>query len=194
MVTDQSQAGQEEMSTPEHLIWRLNHFENHQRAIRFVKQFQETLCVFSGPVQQLYTNYEINVPEADDRSLIILPNPYAYHDTFNGIEEDAVRPTGCSIIPGDDDGSLYVTLPLHRNGAKETKVVPLKVGLYALMRAAKGDDPFLPVITKGDLRAFRKDTPSLHLHRVRQGKLENCSRMEIGAIRKVILERLQAYL
>lgn len=194
MMTDQSQTEQESMSTPEHLIWRLNHFENHQRAIRFVKQFQETLCVFSGPVQQLYTNYEINVPEADDRSLIILPNPYAYHDTFNNIDEGAIRPTGCSIIPGDDDGTLYVTLPLHRNGQRETKVVPLKVGLYALMRAAKSEDPFLPVITKGDLRSFRKDTPSLHLHRIRPGLLDNSSPMEASAIRKVILQRLQAYL
>lgn len=193
-MTDQSQTEQTEMNTPDHLIWRLNHFENHQRAIRFVKQFQETLCVFSAPVQQLYTNYEINVPESDDRSLIILPNPYAYHDTFNGIQEEAVRPTGCSIIPGDEDGRLYVTLPLHRNGIKDTKVVPLKVGLYALMRAAKGADPFLPVITKGDLRAFRKDTPSLHLHRIQPSRLENSSPMEVSAIRRVIMDRLKSYL
>lgn len=56
-------------ATPDHLIWRLHHFDNHRRAIQFVQQFQETLCVFSAPVEQLYTNYEINVPEDDDRSL-----------------------------------------------------------------------------------------------------------------------------
>jgi hypothetical protein len=184
------------VATPDHLIWRLNHFQNHERAIRFAKQFQESLCVFSGPVEQLYTNYEINVPEADDRSLIILPNPYAYHDTFNGIPDDSVRPTGCAIIPGDaaHKDTLCVTLPLHRNGERTTRIVPLKVGMYALMRAAKGDDPFLPVITKGDLRAFRKDTPSLHLHRIQLSKLGERSQMEVNSIRKVILERLKVFL
>lgn len=183
-------------ASPDHLIWRLNHFENHDRAIRFVKQFQKTLCVFSGPVEQLYTNYEINVPEGDDRSLIILPNPYAYHDTFNGITEESVRATGCTIIPGEMAGrdGLCVTLPLHRNGQKEEKVVPLKVGMYALMRAAKDNDPFLPVITKGDLRSFRKDMPCLHLHRILPSKLTDRSPMEVSSIKKVIMERLKTYL
>ena len=183
-------------ATPEHLIWRLNHFENHERAIRFVKQFQETLCVFSGPVEQLYTNYEINVPEDDHRSLIILPNPYAPHDTFNHVSYDAVEATGCTIVPGEmanqEDG-LAITLPLRRQGKRETKITPLKVGLYALMRAADGEDPFLPVITKGDLRQFRKDMPSLHLHRIKPSLLDRNSPMEAKEIRNVISERLKKY-
>jgi hypothetical protein len=184
-------------ATPDHLIWRLHHFDNHQRAIQFVQQFQETLCVFSGPVEQLYTNYEINVPEDDDRSLIILPNPYAPHDTFNHVADEAVEATGCTIVPGemgDNEGGLCVTLPLRRQGRRETRVAPLKAGLYALMRAARGDDPFLPVITKGDLRAFRKDTPSLHLHRIKPSMLDKNSPMEAREIRNVILERLKKYM
>lgn len=185
-------------ATPDHLIWRLSHFDNHERAIRFVKQFQETLCVFSGPVEQLYTNYEINVPEDDHRSLIILPNPYVPHDTFNHIPDEAVEATGCNIIPGEmanqEEGTLCVTLPLRRQGQRETKTAPLKVGLYALMRAAHGDDPFLPVITKGDLRAFRKDMPSLHLHRIKPSQLTKSSPMEAKDIQNVITERLKKYM
>ena len=71
-----------DLGIPEHLIWKLNDFDNHQRAVNFIKQFQDTLCVYSAPVEQLYTNYDISIPPDDDRSLVILPNPYAYHDTL----------------------------------------------------------------------------------------------------------------
>jgi hypothetical protein len=190
------ESGMSEMQAPDHLIWRLNHFDNHDRAIRFVQQFQDTLCVFSGPVQQLYTNYEISVPEQDDRSLIILPNPYAYHDTFNGIPEEAVKPTGINIIPGELEGKegLYMTLPMHRNGEQITRTVPLKAGISALMRQEKENNPFLPVITKGDLRAFRKDSPCLHLQRIIPSRLTERSDMEVRSIRNVIREKLQVYL
>ena len=66
-----------DLGIPEHLIWKLDQFDNHKRAVNFIKQFQETLCVYSAPVQQLYTNYDISLPDDDDRSMIILPNPYA---------------------------------------------------------------------------------------------------------------------
>jgi hypothetical protein len=187
----------QEMQAPDHLIWRLSHFDNHQRAIRFVKQFQETLCVYSGPVHQLYTNYDISVPEQDDRSLIILPNPYAYHDTFNGIPEEAVKETGITIIPGEQMGKegLLMTLPMRDStGKRVMRHVPLKVGLLTLMRQEKPDAPFLPVITKGDLRAFRKDEPCLHLQRIVPKEIRERSVMEVSSIRRVILEKLQVYL
>lgn len=181
---------------PEHLIWRLSEFKNHERAITFAKQFQETLCVYSGPVQQLYTNYEISVPRDEHRSLIILPDPYAHYDTFSWITEEAVRPTGMSIVPGDifNKDGLYLTLPLVKDGKKTTRPVPLKVGLLTMFRHEREDMPFLPVITKGDLRAFRMDEPSLHLHRILPGKLADRSEMEVRQIQRVIREKLNFYL
>lgn len=187
----------QDMQTPDHLIWRLNHFENHRRAIDFAQQFQETLCVYSGPVQQLYTNYEISVPEQDDRSLIILPNPYAYHDTFNGIPEESVKETGITIVPGDQFGKegLYMTLPMRdAAGNRITRPVPLKTGILMLMKNEKPEAPFLPVITKGDLRAFKKDAPSLHLNRIVPQMIRERSAMEVNSIRRVIREKLNFYL
>lgn len=181
-------------ATPEHLVWHLHQFQNHQRAIRFVQQFQDTLCVFSAPVEQLYTNYEIAVPEAEERALIILPNPYAYHDTFNGIAEDSVKATGIRIVPGDGGGQLRMVLPLRHQGRRLLREVPLAVGLSALMKQETDGNPFLPVITKGDLRTFRRDAPSLHLHRILPNRLGNRSGLEVNAIRKVIREKLGAYL
>ena len=64
-----------------------------------------SLCVYSPPVQQLYTNYEIIVPEDDHRKLIILPNPHAFHDIFNRINEDSIVQTSLFITP-DDKGGL----------------------------------------------------------------------------------------
>jgi hypothetical protein len=177
-------------ATNEHLVWSLEKLSDHQRATRFAMQFQKTLCVYSGPVQQLYTNYEIIVPEDDKRKLLILPNPYAFHDTFNHIPETAVRPTGFYIVP-DERGALLLHISL-KDGT--TKDVPLKVALNAIRKRARPDDPFLPVVTKGDLREFRKDVPSLHLHRIVLKDLLKQSDLEKRGIQKVVEERMKPYL
>lgn len=185
-----------ELGIPEHLIWKLSEFDNHKRAVNFVKQFQDTLCVYSGPVEQLYTNYDISVPGDDEHSLVILPNPYAYHDTFNNIGEHSVHASGMYIVPGDLFGKegLFLTLRLLKYGKRIVRPVPLKVGLWALMKKETNDVPFLPVITKGDLRAFNKDSPCLHLHRIQPSKLVDRSPMEVKAIQRVIRDKLQVYM
>lgn len=174
----------------EHLVWSLDKLSDHQRATRFAMQFQKTLCVYSGPVQQLYTNYEIIVPEGNDRKLLILPNPYAFHDTFNHIPEASVKVTGFLILP-DDKGGLLLHLPLKDGSSKD---VPLKVALNAIRKRARPDDPFLPVVTKGDLRELDKSKPALHLHRICLPILTKQSDMEKRGIQKVIEERLKPYL
>ncbi len=174
----------------EHLVWSLEKLSDHQRATRFAMQFQKTLCVYSGPVQQLYTNYEIIVPEGNDRKLLILPNPYAFHDTFNHVPEIACKQTGFLILP-DDRGGLLLHLPLKDGSSKD---VPLKVALNAIRKRAKPEDPFLPVVTKGDLREFNKSQPALHLHRICLPLLLKQSDLEKRGIQKVVEERLRPYL
>lgn len=41
------------------LVWDITAFNQRQRAIDFVMGFENKLCVFSNPVEQLYTNYNI---------------------------------------------------------------------------------------------------------------------------------------
>ena len=82
----------------------------------------------------------------------------------------------------------------NKYGKRVIKPVPLKVGLWALMKKETKEVPFLPVITKGDLRAFRKDFPCLHLHRIQPSKLVDRSPMEIKAIQKVIRDKLKVYM
>ena len=82
------------------LIWDLDAFNQRQKAIDFVLGFENRLCVYSSSVDQLYTNYNIFFPKEEDRKLVILPNPYIPHDTYNGIPATAVTPTGLTILPG----------------------------------------------------------------------------------------------
>src|SRR5690606_8515377 len=81
------------------LVWTLggNSFPEH--TFGFLKRFEAALCLFSGTVSQLYSNYEIINFGHDGRKLVALPNAFAAHDTFNNIISDAVEPTGLYIIP-----------------------------------------------------------------------------------------------
>lgn len=170
----------------EDLVWDLTQLTNHDRATRFIMRFQESLCVFSPPVEQLYTNYEIIVPDNDARKLIILPNPHAFHDTFNHINGDAIVQTSLFIAPAAD-GNLELLVPLSTGGRR---AMPLAVGLNFIQTKLGPNVPFLPVLAKGDLREFKKSTPILHLNRIVLHKVTRHSELEIRAIRKVIQDKL----
>ncbi len=170
----------------EHLVWDLTRLSDHDRATRFAMRFQESLCVYSPPVEQLYTNYEIIVPDDDGRKLIILPNPHAFHDTFSHINEDAVVQTSLFIAP-DKEGQLQLLVPLA-NGNR--RAMPLAIGLNFIQSKLGPDVPFLPVLAKGDLREFKQSMPILHLHRIVLSRVTRHSELEIRAIRKAIQNRL----
>src|SRR5690606_25616651 len=69
-------------------------------------------------------------PKEEDRKLVILPNPYAPHDTFNGLPAEAVTATGWNIVPGGLQGkaALFLSIPF-RGGQSRYKNVPLQIGL-----------------------------------------------------------------
>ncbi|MDO3382780.1 hypothetical protein [Gilvimarinus algae] len=166
------------------LVWDLDAFNQRQRAVSFVMGFENKLCVYSHSVEQLYTNYNIFFPKEESRKLVILPNPFAPHDTFNGIPANSVTATGLNIIPAED-GSLQMTLPLKR-GEKAYRKVPLRVGLRMVDQRLPEGKVFLPVLVKGDLRELDASTPCLHLHFIHLDRLEDHSVLERNGIRKVI--------
>lgn len=175
-----------DMRHNENLVWDLTRLSDHERASRFAMRFQESLCVYSPPVQQLYTNYEIIVPEDDDRKLIILPNPHAFHDTFNNILEESVVKTSLFITP-DTQGNLQLLVPL--SGGRQ-RAMPLAVGLNFIQTKLGANVPFLPVLAKGDLREFKQSQPMLHLHRIVLNRIGKHSELEMRAVRKVIQDKL----
>ena len=83
------------------LVWNLDKIKKRQLAIDFIKKFEGKFCVYSSSVEQFYTNYTMNFLSGESTKMVILPNPYAFHDTFNGINDDAIIETGLNIIPGE---------------------------------------------------------------------------------------------
>ena len=171
------------------LVWDLAAFNQRQRAIDFVMGFENKLCVFSNSVEQLYTNYNIFFPREEARKLVILPNPYAHHDTFNSIPESAVTATGMEIIPGvfKDKPTLFLRIPFKQG---TIKTVPLQLGLRVVQQQCPPERPFLPVLMKGDLRELDASIPCLHLHRIHVNRLVAHSTLDKNDIEKVIKKRL----
>lgn len=177
------------------LVWDLEKIQNRSRAIAFIMQFKRTLCVYSGPVQQLYSNYDIFLPEHEDRKLVILPNPNAHHDTFFKIPDSAVTPTGLNIIPGALIGKqgLYIAMP-SRNPNEAPKAMPLTVGLHAIIKRHTPERPFLQVLTKGELREFQSDIPCVHLHKINLDRISGLSRLELQGITRAVSDKISIYL
>ena len=172
------------------LVWDLEKFRKQQRAKDLILGVENRLCVYSGSVQQLYTNYDIFFPKEENRKLVILPNPYAPHDTFHGLPEECVSATGLFVVGGDEGSefmSLSLIIPINR-AEKKYRKVPFGIGMK--MINSKRAKPFLPVVMKGDLREFNQDTPCLHLRSLNIEKVKMLSELEVKAVESVILDRL----
>lgn len=175
------------------LVWDMDEFKHRKLATDFVKRFENKLCVYSGTVEQIYSNYNIYFPEDEGRKMVILPDPYAYHDTFQGVVEQAVQMTGLTIVPGELIGKegLHLTIPIKGEGGKRKyRVVPLQAGLRAINKKRPPERPFLPILMKGDLREIENKVPALHLHSIQIDKLLDRSALERSGIQQVISEKL----
>ncbi|MFT7561184.1 MAG: hypothetical protein ACI93R_003109 [Flavobacteriales bacterium] len=173
------------------LVWDIENFKKRQEAKDFLLSVENQLCVFSGIVEQLYTNYDVFFPKEESRKIVILPNPYAPHDTFHGIPDEAVRATGLFLLKtgGADERSLQLAIPL-RKGTKRYRRVPLGVGLKMINAKRPEDKPFLPVVMKGDLREFNQNIPCIHLHSLTLDDVPMLSEMELSGIQSVVEDRL----
>ena len=175
------------------LAWDLDDFTQAQRAMDFVLQFEPTLCVYSPSVQQIYSTYNMYFPDDWDRKLVILPDAGAFHDTFFHIDKSAVTATGLYIVPGqliDKDGLYLANIDKDRNlGARQ---IPFAAGMRAIIKGRPDNDPFLPVLAKGDLRELEQSWPVLHLHRVKPSVIENMSELDRTSLSNVISEKLES--
>ncbi|MEJ2061804.1 MAG: hypothetical protein P8X74_00740, partial [Reinekea sp.] len=108
------------------LVWSLDNFSRRDLAKQFVMRFESRLCVYSPSVEQVYTNYSINFPASEFGKMVVLPDPYAFHDTFHSIDTSSIRDTGLFIVPGALIGKtgLYVIVK-YKNQA--VKPVPLPI-------------------------------------------------------------------
>lgn len=169
------------------LVWELEAIQQRRRAHEFVMHFENKLCVFSGSVEQVYTNYSIFFPPEEHRRMVILPNPNAHFDTCQGVTEEAVKPTGLFIVP-NDNRELMLRIPLK--GGHAFRDIPLHAGIKLVNSRRPTHLPLLPVLMKGDLRELDARTPCLHLHALSLSQLKKLSIMEINSMRQAILKRL----
>lgn len=173
------------------LVWELDKLKQQQRAMDFIQQLENRFCVFSPAIRQIYTNYSIFFPKEASLQMVILPDPYAFHDTFSHVNPDAAEPTGLHIIPGNLIGKRGLYLVVSRKDKNIRSVpIPFQEGLRQILRRSNSNDPFLPVLMKGDLREFNNSLPSLHLHRLRLSALDSLSDLDRESIRTVVTDKL----
>ena len=173
------------------LIWDLDSIARRELAERFIKLFENRLCVYSESVSQLYTNYGLHFPAELGRKMVVLPNPYAFHDTLNHISPLSVRKTGLCVLPGQFHG--HKGLLLARLGAQGEllQARPFKSALAQIISKLKeSGDVFLPVLVKGDLREFDQRMPYLHLHRLQLGQLPHLSAFERKDLQQTVTRKL----
>ncbi len=172
------------------LIWELDHLSLQRRATEFIQQFENKICIYSPTVKQLYSNYSIYFPQDGRRSMVVLPNPYAFHDTFNYIPMEAIKSTRLNILPGDEYGKKGVYMvETRKEPGKHSLPIPFKQGLKQVLAKFGDEEPFLPVILKGALRDFDAKRPCLHLHRLSLSALPQLSSLERNNIKTTIVDK-----
>lgn len=183
-----------DLSQPQNqdLIWDLDNIARRELAERFIRLFENRLCVYSESVQQLYTNYNLHFPNEQGRKMVVLPNPYAFHDTLHGIDAAAVRKTGLCVLPGVVLGKPGLLLStLFKEGGPAPKSMPFKPALAQIIsNQQKAGDVFLPIMMKGDLREFNQQMPYIHLHRLQVSRLTRLSSFERDDIQQSITRKL----
>ena len=182
-----------EMPQNPDLQWDLDDFNHRQRAMDFVTQFESTMCVYSPSVEQIYATYNMFFPREWDSKMVILPDQGAYHDTFFNIAPPSVVATGLYVIPGEligKQGLFLANIDEQRSLGK--RQFPFESALRAIIDKRPDNDPFLPVLAKGDLRELEKSWPVMHLHRVRPGVLEEISDLDRTSLYNVINEKLDS--
>ena len=181
-----------DLQSDESLIWSLGEFDDHRRAVEFVRHFRESLCIYSNKVGQIYACYDVIVPTGDLPDLVVVPDLEAFTETWYEVPEKAILSTGYTIVPGGVVGRTGLYLHMKDEDGKG-KAVPLAAGLQSVADEfeARGDE-FLPILTKGDLRAFKKQAPMLHLHRLDAKVMSEKSRFELNDIRSSMKKKLRA--
>ena len=101
--------------------------------------------------------------------------------------------TGLYIVPGQlvgQEGLYLANIDKDRNlGSRQ---IPFAAGMRAIINARPDDDPFLPVLAKGDLRELEQSWPVLHLHRVKPSAIANMSELDRTSLSNVISEKLES--
>ncbi len=175
------------METNTDLHWDLKHIIHQQKAYNYMQQFRDVFCVYSESVCQLYSNYRLHYTDGyGENEIQILPDEQAWHETFDAVRTDAVRPSNIMLFPGELLGKEGFFMRMPVKGDKKWVTLPLS---EAFERVLSKKDSFLPLIKKGDLREFKARSPYLHLHWLDLERMSNLSAFQRLDIADTILSR-----
>lgn len=176
------------------LVWKLSGFSYPEKAVAFLKRFEGSFCIFSKSVRQLYSNYELQQTFGEGNSVVALPNPHAYHDTFFNIPEEAILPTGMVICPGEVSGSENWLLCYKNGEGNGWKGTSLAKGIDLFREKYGKDDPFLPVLLNSDLKkSSSTHLPLMHLHRISIKKLNLLSELQRKDIAATVADKFSKF-
>ncbi|WLD57870.1 N-acetyltransferase [Salinispirillum sp. LH 10-3-1] len=161
-----------------------------EKSYEFVMRFEGKLCVYSPSVEQLYTNYSLNFTNNNSR-IVVIPDRFAYHDTFNRVPAESVETTPMMVVPGELIGKPGLQLVKRdTNGGIGQQSTPFRQALAKMLSRQSDDKALLPVIVKGDLREFGAEFPCLHLHKITLDKAGSMSDYNRQSMRKAIFAKL----
>lgn len=174
------------------LIWGLEGINQRQLAIDFVMKFENRLCIYSGAVEKLYTNYDLIFPPDENHTMVVIPNQEAFHDTFNDVNKEAVIDTHFDIIPGEMIGKTGFHFRMPFEDDDELMMhVPFQVVVEHMINNKDDQKPLIPVLVRGNLREFKLQNPYLHLHSIDLDKITKLSDFEKKDIQRAVWDRLQ---
>lgn len=161
-----------------------------EKSYEFVMRFEGKLCVYSPSVEQLYTNYSLNFTNNHSR-IVVIPDRFAYHDTFNRVPADSVESTTMMVVPGELIGKTGLQLvKRNQDGSIGQQTTPFRQALAKMLARQNDEKALLPVIVKGDLREFGMEFPCLHLHKINLDKAHSMSDYNRQSMRKAIFTKL----
>ncbi|RDH43261.1 hypothetical protein [Zooshikella ganghwensis] len=173
------------------LFWDLSSIINKNKAAEFFKRVARAFCVYSPTVKKIYSNFEVLLAGSGREGIIVLPDPYAFHDTFSHINEAAIKKTGVILYPGAaiNQKGLFIGIPLGHEQRMRHLSFTTAINFLNRIYQKKIGIEFLPVLVNGDLREFAAKTPYLHLHRLDTRGLSNQSSFEKNDIGGAIKDK-----
>ncbi len=179
-------------SNNQDLIWGLDHLAAKRLAARLIIKFENHLCVYSPSVKQLYTRYQMLLPLEASGSMVVFPDFQDITATYSHINPEAIVPTNVYIIPGEAIKKPGLHIIIKPAGSTKTPTpLPLEIGLKKIQDILGNNEPFLPVLVKGNLREIGKNVPALKLSRLKINSLSMCSRLEQNSIRGNIIDKIK---
>ncbi len=179
------------------LVWNLGNHKFTEAAFGFLKRFESAMCLYSGSVHQMYSNYEILHVQQERNTVVALPNAFAAHDTFDNIALESVIPTGLFIVPDEfsqntiSDTGLNMMFRCKRS--KSVKTLPLAQGLEKAREQLFPNEDFLPVMINQDLRALKNSIPVMHVHHLHINYLADVSPMVRSNISRTVIEKVGGF-